>query len=530
MVVAVLCLIPAGFGFLSYRTRSIWFTAALLLCSFASNWLAGPTPGSLVCGLSAIISAGIFLSWRAAVIAWLVSCVSVAGGLLLLHGNYWTYYNPSIMDPRKLSVVVRFSVTYVALSSFLTLGVTFVIQRLARSLRETKLALEEARTAQRAAETAWDSREQAVTSLVEAQRLGMIGKLSAQIAHDFNNSLQVILGYGWQLEQGELSEEETKEGARDILDICGEASQLSHQLLSLGQRVEMELQALCISDELKSIQKSLRRIVPRNIEFVTSSSAPHACVMGDVVRIRQAVYNLCINAIHAMSDGGRLTLEISSQGNEVFVDVSDTGTGIDDETARKIFEPYFTTKGVAGTGLGLVTVREIMRAFGGAVDLDSEPGKGARFRLRFPLIESDGIHSGVTLAVLRLPQQRVLVVDDDFRVRQALSRMLEAAGAQVVAVSNVSEALDVLATERFEVVCVEAVLPGLPTCDLIRFVKKTFPAMVVLVCSAHVEEDLLRRGIASGEISYLATPVSQERLIRKLHQLLERGKEVSEAS
>jgi two-component system, cell cycle sensor histidine kinase and response regulator CckA len=352
----------------------------------------------------------------------------------------------------------------------------------------------------------------------------VLAQISASVAHDFNNSLQVIMADASAIEMAREGDRSVRDIAGEISDMCRDSSLIARQLLTLGQRVVLEPRVTDLGKEVGSALRAAERLLPSTIAVEFDLPLGHFARV-DRVQLKQAILNLAINAGHAMPQGGVLRVELfSANSSEEKLVVSDTGVGMNADTASRIFDPFFTTKGAQGTGLGLATVSAIMHQHGGRIEVESQVNRGTRFELTFPSVSAgESESSEPSMLMSGLGGVRILVVDDDRRVLRAMQEMLGAFGAEVIAVDSGEKALRELhaATRPFNVLCTDAVMPGLPARELIAQVRRDFAGLPILLCSAYVESDLLRRGVETREQPFLAKPFSAEQLVRKIHGLLD---------
>ena len=230
--------------------------------------------------------------------------------------------------------------------------------------------------------------------LRQAQKVEAISQLASGIAHDFNNILSVILSYaqlaGDQLEPGSTVREDVDEIAR----AAERAGMLTQQLLAFGRRQATKPEVLDLNDRIRQVDRMLRRTISANIELTTRLAEDAGSVIADPGQIDQVVLNLVLNARDAMPRGGSLSVTTAREpeGDFVMVRVSDSGTGMDEETKARVFEPFFTTKAAGqGTGLGLATVFGIVDQCGGHIAVESELGKGTTFTVHLPRLASASV-------------------------------------------------------------------------------------------------------------------------------------------
>jgi len=240
--------------------------------------------------------------------------------------------------------------------------------------------------------------------------------------------------------------------------------------------------------------------------------------MADVASLHAVLLNLALNARDAMGGSGTLHIlvrdasctERDETGGAVAIEVADAGTGMDDVTLARLFEPLFTTKGTAGTGLGLSSSRRIIEAGGGTLRVASRLGHGTTFTILLPPSSEAALRPSV-----RVPEPAasptgrwVLVVDDDAAVRRAWRSALAVHGFDVLEAADVDHALLLVREHSIALAWVDAVMPGRPTRDLIAELRNSQPWARLVVCSGHIDEELLRRDVSAGDIEFIPKPCS----------------------
>jgi signal transduction histidine kinase len=255
--------------------------------------------------------------------------------------------------------------------------------------------------ARKRADTERASRQQ---QLRQAAKMEAIGRFASGIAHDFNNVLGTIIPFAEALCREATLNPSAKERAQTVFTAAIRGRHIADQILAYGsnQRGERRPTDLC-----RSVAETLRLVssaLPAGVTLHATMPDAPLVVMGDATQLHQVVMNLCTNAIHAMKDGGKLSVAVATQhfeaecalshgtlepGRYVHVSVEDSGCGIDDATLARIFEPFFTTRKCGrGTGLGLAVVYEIVTDFGGAIDVRSAPGEGSTFSVYLPMADA----------------------------------------------------------------------------------------------------------------------------------------------
>jgi PAS domain S-box-containing protein len=374
-----------------------------------------------------------------------------------------------------------------------------------------------------------------------AQRLEAIGKLAGGIAHDFNNYLMVILGSCELLDADLEPASEEAETVRDISSAAMHSAQLTRQLLAFSRQQTLEPRVICANELIETLDPMLRRLLGEQIRIHTLLDASPSGVFVDPSQLEVALINLAVNARDAMPDGGDLTLETDrvalgadaavALGLEprphVRIAVSDCGSGIDETIHDHIFEPFFTTKASGeGTGLGLATVYGIVRQSDGAIRVESEPGRGARFEILLPARETPAdLEAGGASARVPLGSQgRILLVEDEASLRKIVRSMLESRGFEVVEAEDGRAALKRIAAERDRISAVlsDVVMPELGGLELSDRLERGAPELPMVLMSGYPQEQLIAQERES-KCQILAKPFSREQLVEALNAAIARA-------
>ncbi len=335
----------------------------------------------------------------------------------------------------------------------------------------------------------------------EAQKMEAIGTLAGGVAHDFNNVLTAVLGYA------ELSLLEVREGSRvqgyldGIVRSACRARDVVRQILALSRRAPQQRRPVDLSAAVHELLGLLRATLPTTIEIRERLDPDAGCVLADPTQLDQVLLNLCTNAHHAMKTHGgvlEVTVERTSgvepgepPGDGLRLTVRDTGIGMDTATLARVFEPYFTTKGIGeGSGLGLAVVHGIVTGWGGRISVTSEPGRGSTFEVRLPR-ETAAAEAAVPPPNGALPRgtERVLVVDDEPTLTEVLQGMLEALGYRVTVTNDSGDALAKVraAPGAFDLVITDQTMPHLTGAALTRELLRLRPDLPVLLYTGHGE-------------------------------------------
>ena len=384
-------------------------------------------------------------------------------------------------------------------------------------------------------------REMLQTQLIQAQKMEAIGQLAGGVAHDFNNILTAILMQLNLLENESNVPDDVRRSLKEMEGMAQRATNLTRQLLLFSRRQVLQRQVLDLNSLLGNLLKMLRRLIGENIHLEFNGSGEALWLEADPGMLEQVVMNLVVNARDAMPRGGRVMLRTyvvtldgstkarhpeAREGVFVCLSVADTGSGIDSATAKRIFEPFFTTKEAGkGTGLGLATVYGIAKQHGGWVEMETQLGKGSAFTIFLPAC-AGGVLAAEPVPGGTLPRgrgERVLLVEDEAAVRQAVSDMLERLGYQVSAASDGAEAMGLWRKElgSFDLVLSDIVMPGgISGDDFAEQVLREKRDLRVVLMSGYRPEVRIHSPDLVPRISFLQKPFSATALADVLHERL----------
>ena len=359
--------------------------------------------------------------------------------------------------------------------------------------------------------------------LIQQQRLQAFSIMAGGVAHDFNNVLSIVLGYGEVvLAECEKHSEREKE-AQAMRAIITAAQDGAGMVTRLGEFYRPEdaslrpslpvdfnvlaQQAVSLTEPLWKVQTLSRGTVIKLLIFECQGLP---AVVGDPAELREVLTNLILNAVHAMPEGGTITLHIRGEAEDVILEVSDTGTGMTEDVRRRCLEPFFTTKGKSGTGLGLAMVYGIVQRHRGTLEIESELGMGTTFRLRFPAsMLPDG--KGETAEIEWARPLKILVVDDQEFIREILTLFLEEDCHMAKAVSNGIEALACVQLRHYDLLITDQAMPGMTGGQLAATVKKLSPSTRVILLTGFGAEDQSSQGRDSIDL-VVGKPVTKETL------------------
>jgi PAS domain S-box-containing protein len=378
------------------------------------------------------------------------------------------------------------------------------------------------------------------SQLIQAQKMEAIGRLAGGVAHDFNNLLMGIMGYADLCREDIDADHPIREWLDEIRHGVERSADLTRQLLAFARKQPIAPVVLDLNDAVAAMLKMLRQLIGEDIDFSWHPGLELWPVKLDPGQVGQILVNLCVNARDAIAGDGKVTIETqnvsidadycaeyaeATPGSYVMLAVSDDGTGMDKETLAHIFDPFFTTKGVGeGTGLGLPTVYGIVKQNGGFLNVYSESGKGATFRIYLP--RSGGEHSdlGETETIQELPggNETIMLVEDEKSVRVTTARFLEKLRYTVLTAETPSAALQLAAAHRgpVELLITDIVMPGMSGRDLATKLTETYPRLKCLFISGYTAEVIAHRGILDEGIHFLAKPFTRDNIARKVYAML----------
>lgn len=358
--------------------------------------------------------------------------------------------------------------------------------------------------------------------LGKAQRLESMGRLAAGVAHDFNNSLAILVTATDAIRSA-TNDEEREGFLRNIEHTIEGAVATSRQLLSVSKQGVDPGLPTSPKESLLPLIEALKRLLPENIT-INSSLECKGYIAIPSGELDQIVLNLCLNSRDAMIEGGELFIGCRNSGGRAIVEIKDTGEGMDSATRDKSLEPHFTTKG-NGSGLGLSMVNRTVGKYQGSIAIDSDPNEGTTVTISFPCIEpeppiSNSVKQVPSRAEKTKPSRktRILLLEDEQMLRELYQTILASKGYEVCCAATVAQALDVLKQQSFDIMISDAGLPDGDPSVAINLFRKT-GVEPVIVCSGHVESKELINNLSHNEYHFLQKPFSVNKLIELLENI-----------
>ncbi len=378
--------------------------------------------------------------------------------------------------------------------------------------------------------------------LLHAQKMEAVGTLAGGVAHDFNNILTAIIGYGTILRM-KIGDVPLAVNADHLLEAAQRAAQLTKSLLAFSRKQEIVTRLVDLNEIVSRTGKLILRLIRQDIVFETVLTGGELGVMADGAHIEQVLMNLATNAGDAMPDGGHLSIRTErialdaayvkrhqyvKPGEYALITVSDTGMGMDENIRSKIFEPFFTTKEVGkGTGLGLSMAYGVVKQHKGYIHVTSEIGKGTVFEILLPLVKAT-VTREIEPAQFEKPTPRgsetVLVAEDDRSLRRLAKTLLEEHGYRVIEAEDGEDAVRKFREnqEQVRLLLLDIIMPRLDGRRAYEEIKKLQPNIKVLFASGYTEDLLSIKDILDQGLHFIQKPMSPQDLLMKVRTVLDR--------
>ena len=380
------------------------------------------------------------------------------------------------------------------------------------------------------------------TQLQHSQKMEAVGTLASGIAHDFNNILQAISGFVQLLLKKNRIDPDSGKYLLEIDQAVERASDLVQRLLTFSRKVEPELKPTNLNQVVIRTIRLLERTIPKMIKIETGLAENLKIISADPNQLERVLVNLATNARDAMPVEGTLAIETAnmtllegdralqpeiSAGEYVLLKVTDTGHGMPSGTVERIYEPFFTTKGVGqGTGLGLSAVYGIVKSHGGVIVCDSQPGKGTAFSIYFPASPLQDIlrataASGVEEEEVR-GQETILLVDDEKAILEAARDVLEEMGFTIMTAGSGEEAVALFQEnrDRFDLVILDLGMPGMGGQRCLEELLRIEPGLKVIIASGYSADGQSRAALAAGAKGFISKPYRLSDLLKMVRDVL----------
>lgn len=364
------------------------------------------------------------------------------------------------------------------------------------------------------------------SQLRQAQRLESVGRLAGGIAHDFNNLLTVVNGYADMLLKRTDMDKATLNAARQIRTAGGEAANLTLKLLRLARRQTPLTGPVSLNAVVQENLDLLRHLMGADVELKTQLDPGLPSVLADRSELLLVLMNLAVNALDAMPNGGRLTFrtKVADAGDHAAVEVQDTGIGMDEDTQRLIFDPFFSTKSPdKGTGLGLAIVYGIVQQSGGWIELTSAPGAGSTFSVYLPLSTLPAGAAEPVSEPVRGGTETILAVDDQPGVLALVGEILQGYGYSVLLAPGPEEAIAISrnTTTEIELLLSDIVMPGMNGMELAASLRAERPNLRTMFMSAYSDDLQAKRRVIEAGTRLLSKPLQAEVLAAAVRSVLD---------
>jgi len=417
------------------------------------------------------------------------------------------------------------------------------LNRAAAALLSSQSALE-AKVTELQKEIEARQRAEAESSLLEeqlrhAQKMEAIGTLAGGVAHDFNNMLTAIIGYGNMAVLRLPAEDPVQNYLRQILTAADRGATLTQSLLAFSRRQLISLEPVDLNAVILAFEPLLRRVAGESLRLDLRLSPVSVVIVADRAQIEQVLMNLVINARDALAGDGMVTIETGSKlisgpeaeklgletdGVFAHLSISDNGAGMDEETAKRIFEPFFTTKEVGkGTGLGLAMVYGIVQQHRGSISVVSTVGAGTRFDILIPTTpEMPTEPSEPSGEAPPGGSETILLAEDQSEVRSFIRSLLEQYGYTVIEAVNGAEAVEVFSkTGRVDLMLLDVMMPEMNGREALDAIRATTPGVKALFLSGYTGDVLSSQGILDSDVCLMTKPVSPWQLLRRVREILD---------
>ncbi len=377
--------------------------------------------------------------------------------------------------------------------------------------------------------------------LLHAQKMEAIGQFAGGIAHDFNNMLTTILGFGEFLKADLPKDSPSQLYVDTILSAAAKSANLTQQILAFSRKQIISPKEVDINDLIRGDEGLLRRLIGEDIEINMNLADRNLTVLADPGQLEQIMMNLFTNARDAMPDGGAIFIstgadfldmediksyDVRNAGTYALITVTDTGSGMDEETRQRIFEPFFTTKEMGkGTGLGLATVYGIIKQHNGNITVYSEPGKGTTFRMYLPLIESPMEKRGREEVVPpRRGTETILVAEDNDEVRTLTRQALQNYGYEVIEATDGEDAINQLRRHKdvIRLVIIDVIMPKKSGKEVCGEIREIVPGIKVLFASGYTSDIINRKGIMEIGVEFISKPFTPHDLLHKVRAIIDK--------
>lgn len=382
-------------------------------------------------------------------------------------------------------------------------------------------------------------RKKLESQLLQAHKMEAVGQLAGGVAHDFNNILTAIIGYGSIMQMKMMKDDPLIKTLDSILASAQRAATLTRNLLAFSRKQVMQIQPVDMNKIVRNVDNLLSRIIGEDVELKTTLAPGEVIIQADRGQIEQILMNLATNARDAMPAGGKLSIETSRamvdteimgihgsvpSDNYALLSVSDNGEGLDETTKKRMFDPFFTTKEVnKGTGLGLSIVYGIVKQHEGYISVESVLGKGTTFKIYLPLCQTANEEKrSEEPPVSRGGTETILYAEDDATIREMLDEILTGAGYTVIAAHDGEDAIHkfIENKDKIHLLVLDVIMPKKSGKEAYDAIKQMRSDIKVLFISGYTADMIQKRGVMEENVNFLCKPVTPNNLLQKVRDVL----------
>ncbi len=387
-----------------------------------------------------------------------------------------------------------------------------------------------------------EEQKQLQSQLIQAQKMESVGRLAGGVAHDFNNMLGVILGHTEMLLSTIDQNSDDYRNLEEIHKAAMRSADLTSKLLAFARKQTVIPKILDLNSTVEGMLNMLHRLIGENIELTWSPGSNLWQINMDPSQIDQILANLCINARDAISGIGKITIQTrnivvddnndnnhnqSKHGEFIVLSVTDNGCGMNEETLKHIYEPFFTTKELGkGTGLGLASVYGIVEQNKGYIEVSSEESKGTTFEIYLPRFQTTIVRSNeISTSQPIRGSETILLVEDEPAILRMAASMLERMGYNIVPANSPEAAIRIASTDLnyIDLLITDVVMPEMNGRDLMLNLKQRFPDMRHIFMSGYTAEVIEHEGVLDEEYNFIQKPFSMKDLAAKVRYVLDRN-------
>ncbi|MFT4886590.1 MAG: signal transduction histidine kinase/CheY-like chemotaxis protein [Pseudohongiellaceae bacterium] len=484
-----------------------------------------------------LLLAGLIFGVRGVLVTLFINLTAIAVAGYAVTTGLTPPISEVLWNPALPNVWIRSGLILALFGSSSALTVAVIVNQLEKETNLLRQSLAREQEQRHALEVAEKDYLQAQNDLADAQRIEALGKVASGVAHDFNNSLTIIMGSAEIAQLDPSNTAQVDKSLKSIVRASVNAAELTRRLLSFGHKDQAKEVNIEVKSFIAALTESLSRLLPDDIAL-RITDAESANILVDKPGLERALFNLVANFKDAIVGAGQIFIGSKSliltsnrgevtAGEYVVISVSDDGAGIQQDIKSSDCESYFNTKKIGnGKGMALALLQSLIQDSRGHVQLESGCDQGTTVSLFFPIAEpkekAAATPSVDDLIQVDTKELSILLVEDNAEVLATTADMLSQTGFEIFQCASGDAALAAIDDEarKFDLLCVDGVIPGASSAEVINAFKHRRPSSPIVVCSGYVEEELIVRGIKTGELSYVKKPYRSQELISAIYSAL----------